>query len=66
MKVALLTEPLKFQVAEETMPEPGPGEVRIQVKAAGIAAQIWKRFQAKHPGDGVLLTRFVWDMNWPE
>jgi len=49
MKVALLSEPLKFQVTEEAMPEPGPGEVRIQVKAAGICGTDLEAFSGRTP-----------------
>ncbi|ATW25882.1 zinc-dependent alcohol dehydrogenase [Candidatus Formimonas warabiya] len=49
MKVALLTEPLKFNLVEEEKPEPGPDQVRIRVASAGICGTDIEAFLGNVP-----------------
>jgi len=36
MQIAELTAPRKFRLAEQTIEEPGPGEIQVRVRAVGI------------------------------
>lgn len=49
MKVALLTEAGKFAVVEEGASQPGPGQVKIKVAAAGICGTDLEVFSGKVP-----------------
>ena len=49
MRKALLMEPGKFEVQEETLSEPGPGEVRLRVQAAGICGTDLEVYRGKFP-----------------
>ncbi|KUO50083.1 MAG: hypothetical protein APF76_06355 [Desulfitibacter sp. BRH_c19] len=49
MKAAVLIKPLKFQIIEIEQPEPGPFEVRIKVKAAGICGTDLEAYKGNSP-----------------
>jgi L-iditol 2-dehydrogenase len=49
MKRALLHEPLKFVIEEHDVPEPGPGEVLVNVAACGICGTDINAFTGNNP-----------------
>lgn len=57
MKKVMLMEPGKFEVMEEDLPEPGPGEVRLRVQAAGVCGTDLEVYKGNFP-DG-------WDVVFP-
>ncbi len=57
MKKIMLMEPGKFEVMEEDLPEPGPGEVRLRVQAAGVCGTDLEVYKGNFP-DG-------WDVVFP-
>ncbi len=54
MKKALLMEPGKFEVQEDSLPEPGPDEVRIRVRAAGICGTDLEVYRGHVPAGWVV------------
>lgn len=38
MRAAVLTGPKRFEIQQAPMPEPGPGQVRVQVEGCGVCA----------------------------
>ena len=57
MKKIMLTEPGKFELMKEALPEPGRGEVRLRVQAAGVCGTDLEVYKGNFP-DG-------WDVVFP-
>ncbi len=51
MRAVQITQPEKFEIAEVPVPEPGPGEVLIQVAAAGICGTDLHIFHGEYYAD---------------
>jgi len=49
MKAAVCTEPKKIEMQELDVPEPGPGEILLQVKATGLCGSDVDGYLNKHP-----------------
>lgn len=54
MKKGLLMKPGKFEVHEGDIPEPGPGEVRLRVEAAGICGTDLEVYRGHVPSGWVI------------
>ena len=59
MKVARLLEPRRFEIREEPVPEPGPGEVLIQSQAVGICASDIHYYAEGAIGDARVTAPFI-------
>lgn len=49
MKAAYLTAPRCWELREDAIPEPGPGEVLVQMKAAGVCGSDFHNFNGANP-----------------
>ncbi|HEV8648394.1 MAG TPA: alcohol dehydrogenase catalytic domain-containing protein [Actinomycetes bacterium] len=58
MKAALLYGPADLRIVEVAAPEPGPGEVVLQIRAAGTCGTDRKMYLRGHPALGPYPSRF--------